>query len=40
MGKPRAEIEEMLKSNNVIELNLKEREQKETTDSGKIEIIK
>ncbi|MBL7054429.1 hypothetical protein ISS05_01575 [Candidatus Woesearchaeota archaeon] len=39
LGKNRQEIEEMLKSNDVIELNLKERNQKEVNDSGKIELI-
>jgi hypothetical protein len=40
MGKTRKEIEEMLKSNDIIELNLKERKQIQERDIGKIEIIK
>lgn len=39
LGKTRQEVEEMLKSNDVIELNLKERKQKEENDSGKIEVL-
>jgi len=39
LGKTRQEVEEMLKANDVIELNLKERKQKEETDSGKIEVL-
>ena len=39
LGKSRQEVEEMLKSSDIIELNLRERKQKEVNDSGNIEII-
>ena len=39
LGKSRQEVEEMLKSNDIIELNLRERKQKDVNDSGNIEII-
>ena len=39
LGKSRQEVEDMLKSNDVIELNLKERKQKEVKNLGNIEVI-
>jgi hypothetical protein len=39
MGKTKEEVEELLKTEEVIELNLKERNQKEVKDSGKIELL-
>ena len=39
MGKTREEVADMLKSNEVIEINLKETKQREVKDSGKIEVI-
>ena len=40
LGKSRQEVEGMLKSDDVIELKLKERKQKEENDSGEIKVIK
>ena len=39
MGKTREEVEDMLKGEDVIELNLKERSQKNREDIGKVEVL-
>ncbi len=39
MGKSRKELEEMLNQNNVIELELTERNKREEVDIGKIEVL-
>lgn len=39
MGKTREELEDILKQNNVIELNLTEKSNREIKDSGGIEIL-
>ena len=39
LGKPRKEIEEMLKENEIIELNLTEKNKARTIEEGEIEIM-
>lgn len=39
LGKTRKEIEEMLKENNIIELNLTEKNNRKIRESGEIKII-